>query len=196
VWGPPAGRVLWAECATGSGLHTYPDLELLEVVDPYLGQVTAGDGDLTVTTIGWHGSVLLRFQTGTWVDPLATDPCPACGRTVPRLVGDLVPSAWELAGTAEDGGACTIDLRGAAAVLSTVPGVAAWRCELRGPEGRGVGDRLVVELAGSVPADQLTRMHGRLTAATGVTPEVRAGADAASVERRIAELGGVFVDLR
>jgi hypothetical protein len=196
VWGPEAGRVLWAECATGSGLHTYPDLELLEVVDPYLGQVTAGDGDLTVTTIGWHGSVLLRFQTGTWVDPLATDPCPSCSRTVPRLVGDLVPSAWELAGTAEDGGACTIDLRGVAAVLSTVPGVAAWRCELRGSEGLGAGDRLVVEVAGSVPADQLTRLHGRLTAATGITPEVLAGTDAATVERRIAELGGVFVDLR
>jgi hypothetical protein len=196
VWGPPVGRVLWAECATGSGLHTYPDLDLLEVVDPYLGQVTDRDGDLTVTTIGWHGSVLLRFQTGTWIDPLATDPCPSCGRTVPRLVGDLVPSAWELAGTADDGEACTIDLRGAAAVLATVPGVATWRCELRGPEGRGVGDRLVVEVAGAVPADQLTRLHGRLTAATGITPEVIAGADAATVDRRIAELDGVFVDLR
>jgi hypothetical protein len=196
VWGPPAGRVLWGECAAGSGLHTYPDLELLEVVDPFLGQVTGGDGDLTLTTIGWHGSVLLRFQTGTWVDPLAIEPCPSCGRTVPRVVGDLAPAAWELAGTAEDGQPCTIDLRGAAAVLATVPGVATWRCELRGPEARGVGDRLVVEVGGPVPSDQLARLHARLGAASGLSPEVTVGADPAAVDRRTAELGGVFVDLR
>jgi hypothetical protein len=196
VWGPAAGRVLWAECAAGSGLHTNPDLELLEVVDPFLGQVTDGDGDLTVTTIGWHGSALVRFQTGTWIDPLAVDPCPACGRTVPRVVGDLALSAWELGGRAEDGQPCTIDLRGVAAVLATVPGVQTWRCELRGPEGRGLGDRLVVEVAGALPPDQTARLHDRLAAATGITPELVLDRDAATIDGRTTELGGIFADLR
>jgi hypothetical protein len=196
VWGPAAGRVLWAECAAGSGLHTNPDLEVLEVVDPFLGQVTDGDGDLTLTTLGWHGSTLVRFQTGTWVDPLAFDRCPSCGRTVPRVVGDLAVSAWELDGTGPDGQRCTIDLRGVAAVLATVPGVQTWRCELLGADRPGQGDRLVVEVAGEIASDQVGRLRDRLSAATGITPELALGGDAGSIDRRTAELGGVFVDLR
>jgi hypothetical protein len=49
---------------------------VLEVVDPMTGQPTDADGDLTITTMGWHGTVLLRVQTGTWVDPLTTAPVP------------------------------------------------------------------------------------------------------------------------
>ena len=53
LWGPADGRALWAECDEGSGLHTYPDLEVLEVLDPITGEPTEVDGDLTVTTSGW-----------------------------------------------------------------------------------------------------------------------------------------------
>jgi hypothetical protein len=196
LWGPAAGRVLWAECAVGSGLHTNPDLELLEVVDPFHGQVTDGDGDLTLTTIGWHGTVLLRFQTGTWVDPIESGPCAACGRTVPRLVGDVVPNAWELAVTTEHGRQRTVDLRGAAAVLTTVPAIEAWRCELRGPTEGMSGDRLITEVAAQLSADQRARLEERITVATGLAPELSVGVPRVDVERRIDELGGVFADLR
>jgi phenylacetate-coenzyme A ligase PaaK-like adenylate-forming protein len=198
LWGPAAGRVLWAECAAGSGLHTTPDLELVEVVDPFLGQATDGDGDgdLTITTIGWHGTVLLRFQTGTWVDPLATSPCPSCGRTVPRVVGDLLPDAWELSAIGARGTSTTVDLRGVAAVLATLPAVEAWRCELRGPAGTRRGDRLVVEVAGRLTAEQTSRVEQRIEVAAGLLPELAVVADRAAVERRTDELGGVFADLR
>jgi hypothetical protein len=196
LWGPAAGRVLWAECAADSGLHTTPDLELAEVVDPFLGEVTDGDGDLTVTTIGWHGTVLLRFQTGTWVDPLDTSPCPSCGRTVPRVVGDLLPDAWELSAIGRHGTTTTVDLRGVAAVLATVPAVEAWRCELRGPAGARRGDRLVVEVAGRLTAEQTRRVEQRIEVAAGPLPELVVVADRAAVERRTDELGGVFADLR
>jgi hypothetical protein len=196
VWGPAAGRVLWAECAAGSGLHTYPDLEHLELVDPFTGQPTHDDGDLTLTTIGWHGTVLLRFQTGAWVDPLETGPCPSCKRTVPRLVGLPVPDAWDLAVTGDAGRPVTVDLRGVAVVLSTLPGVGAWRCELLGPTGRVHSDRLVLEVAGQLSSDQQLRLRERIGAASGLTPEVRVTADAAAVQRAIDEAGSVFVDLR
>jgi hypothetical protein len=195
VWGPAAGRALWAECAAGSGLHTYPDLEHLEVVDPFTGQPTDGDGDLTLTSVGWHGTVLLRFQTGAWVDPLDTTPCPSCKRTLPRLVGLPVPDAWDLVATGDDGRPVPVDLRGVALVLSTVPGIGAWRCELRGPAGAGPSDRLVVEVAGQLATDQRVRLADRIAAAAGITPEVRAG-DAGAVQRAIDEAGSVFVDLR
>jgi hypothetical protein len=196
LWGPAAGRVLWAECAAGSGLHTDPDLEILEVVDPFHGQVTDGDGDLTLTTIGWHGTVLLRFQTGTWVDPLESGPCASCRRTVPRLVGDLVPSAWELGVAVEHGRRGTVDLRGVASVLGTVPAVEAWRCELRGPAEGIPRDRLIVEVAGQLSADQRARVQDRITVATGLEPELAVGVTRGDVERRSDELGGVFADLR
>jgi phenylacetate-coenzyme A ligase PaaK-like adenylate-forming protein len=196
LWGPAAGRVLWAECAVGCGLHTYPDLELLEVVDPFTGTVTDGDGDLTLTTIGWHGTALLRFQTGAWVDPLDTSPCPSCGRTVPRLVGDVVPDAWELPATGDRGEGTTVDLRGVAAVLATVPGVETWRCELLGPDERGPNDRLVVEVAGQLSSEQRARLADRVAAASGLVPELRTDVVGAEVDRRIDELGGVFADLR
>jgi hypothetical protein len=196
VWGPAAGRVLWAECAAGSGLHTNPDLELLELVDPFDGQVTDGDGDLTLTTLGWHGTVLLRFQTGVWVDPIDRSTCSMCGRTVPRLVGDPAPEAWELDVTGDHGKTTTVDLRGVASVLGRLPGVEAWRCELRGPNDRVPRDRLVVEVAGSLSSDQRARLQDRLASATGLVPELRVDAGRQDVERRIDELGGVFADLR
>ena len=35
-------RVLWGECAPGSGLHTYPDLDLVDLVDPETGGTRHG----------------------------------------------------------------------------------------------------------------------------------------------------------
>jgi hypothetical protein len=193
VWGPAAGRVLWAECAAGSGLHTYPDLELLEVVDPFTGQPTDADGDLTLTTLGWHGTVLLRLQTGAWVDPLATGPCPSCKRTVPRLTGTVVPDAWELGVRDERGRATTVDLRGVAMVLSSTPGVEAWRAELRPGTA---GDDLLVEVAGAIPGDARHRLAARVAGACGLEPTLVLDADASAVEEAVAEAGGVFVDQR
>jgi hypothetical protein len=197
LWGPDLGRSLWAECAEGHhGLHTTPDLELLEVVDPMSGQPTDGDGDLTITTMGWHGTVLLRVQTGTWVDPLTMEPCPGCGRTVPRVVGEMAPRAWQLPMTPEGSRARHVDLRGVPSVLASTTGVAAWRAELRGPTDRVPGDRLVVEIAGELTRSERTDLEERLELACGVAPHLAVGVHRAAIERAIDELGGVFADLR
>ncbi|MEX1161979.1 MAG: hypothetical protein WEB03_00210 [Nitriliruptor sp.] len=197
LWGPSVSRSLWAECVEGGGgLHTYPDLEVLEVLDPLTGRVTDGDGDLTLTSAGWHGTVHLRFQTGTWVDPLTTDPCPGCGRDVPRLVGDLVPHAWELPVALDGGVRGTIDLRGIAAVVARTSWVTAWRAELRGPDERVPRDRLVVELAGTGPRSDTGRLERALEAATGLAPEVIAGVHEDEVVRGIDAAGGVLADRR
>lgn len=64
LFAPDEARALWAEDRDApNGLVTYPDHEILEVVDPITGQPTDGPGDLTITSLGWHGTALLRFQT-------------------------------------------------------------------------------------------------------------------------------------
>ncbi|MEX1178648.1 MAG: hypothetical protein WEB09_09320 [Nitriliruptor sp.] len=197
LWAPDVGRAPWAECAEGGGgLHTYPDLEVLEVLDPLTGRVTDGDGDLTVTSLGWHGTAHVRFQTGTWVDPLATDPCPGCSRTVPRITGDVAPHAWELTVDLDGGERGTIDLRGIAAVVAGLDGIEAWRAELRGPDERVPRDRLLIELAGGADPGEAAGLERRFEAATGLVPELTVGVHPDEVARSIDEVGGVLADRR
>jgi hypothetical protein len=88
AWAPAGARALWVECSSG-GLHTWPDAEVVEVVDPLTDRrVAAGsDGELLWTALGWRGTVLMRFHTGA-LGRLDPSPC-RCGRTTPRLA--LVP---------------------------------------------------------------------------------------------------------
>jgi hypothetical protein len=195
LWGPSAGRVLWAECAPGTGLHTYPDLEVLEVLDPMTGLPTAVDGDLTVTSAGWHGTALVRFQTGARADPVVVDtPCPGCGRTVPRLVGDVLPHAWEVPAVQDSGEVEHVDLRGV--VVAGLDGVTSWRAELRGPDERVARDRLVVALGGASQRRDLLTITGRFARSTGITPEVASGLSDAEVAAGIEEAGGILADRR
>lgn len=196
LWGPPEGRSLWAECGAGHGLHTYPDLEVLEVIDPLTGRPTVGDGDLTMTTMGWHGTALLRLQTGTWVDPLATGPCPGCDRTVPRLVGDLAPSAWEVEFAVDDESVVALDLRGVPAVLSSWSQVTAWRAVLQQADGVHAGERFSVEVADGVDPAQQELLQSQLADACGVMPELVVGVHPEELAWAIEESGGPFADLR
>lgn len=208
LWAPSEVRAPWAECVEGvsddgsTGLHTYPDLELLELVNPVTGRATDAssgvalerDGDLTYTSAGWNGTALIRYQTGDYVEQLTSETCPACGRSVPRVVGEVVPGAWQPLLQTPDGEA-RVDLRGAAAVLGSTSGVGAWRLELRGPTQRIKHDRVLVEVA----ADEhdTPGLDERLRAALGVEPtKVKYVADPSTVEAKVTEVGGLFADLR
>jgi hypothetical protein len=195
LWGPGAGRTLWAECDRGGhGLHTFPDLEALEVVDPLTGLPTAEDGDLTVTSLGWHGTAHVRFQTGAWVDPLRDGPCPGCGRNLPRIAGPVEPHAWELPARAVDGRR-TVDLRGVAVAVAGAPWVTSWRAELRTP-GAGGPDGLRVEVAGDASGDEIAALTAAVTACTGADAEVARLPSDADVARAADAAGGVLSDLR
>jgi hypothetical protein len=196
LYGPGAGRTLWAECAEGvHGLHTYPDLEVLEVLDPLTGTPADAHGDLTVTSVGWHGSALVRFQTGVWVDPLSVGECPGCGRTVPRIVGEVTPHAWELPVATGAGHEGAVDLRGVGVVAAATPGVTDWRVEVQSPAEGSSADRVLVEFAGGLQADR-ERLERQLEVATGVAPELTVGLSAAQVREGAATAGGVLADRR
>ncbi len=94
VLGFTESKKCWIECSGGreTGFHTYPDLDLFEIVDPETGeQVPDGTtGELVYTPLDGRGSLILRYRTGDLVNGgMTREPCPACGRTVPRFSSDL-----------------------------------------------------------------------------------------------------------
>jgi phenylacetate-CoA ligase len=130
------GRVAWMECreavekGESSGYHLYPDREFIEIIDPESGEpVGEGEeGEIVYTSLGWHGSVLLRYRTGDTVkEGLTFEPCPHCKRTVPRL-GSTINRLSEnkefqltkLKGT-------LVDLNAFYPLLSGHPGVQEWQ---------------------------------------------------------------------
>lgn len=89
-WAPPGVRAAWVRCPGGVGYHTWPTDELVEIVDTD-GRPTE-EGRLVWSAVGWHGSVWLRVAPGPRAR-LDTAPCPACGRTTPR-VAPIARPAW------------------------------------------------------------------------------------------------------
>lgn len=96
TYGFTEARCAWVECPTDldvcSGYHTYPDKEIFEIVDPDSGQVKSEgeDGELVYTNIDARGSCLMRYRTGDLVKGgIKYEPCPYCGRTVPRISNDI-----------------------------------------------------------------------------------------------------------
>src|SRR5688572_1935410 len=94
VLGFTEARKCWAECPgeAAGGFHTYPDLELIEIIDPTTGKpVAEGEtGELVYTNLTGRGSCVLRYRTGDLiVGGMSFQPCPHCGRTVPRLASQL-----------------------------------------------------------------------------------------------------------
>ena len=196
LFAPAEARALWAESRDApGGLVTYPDLEILEVVDPITGQPTDGPGDLAITSMGWHGTALLRFQTGTYVGGIDREP--DGNGTAPRVTGPIVPRAWQLPFETSDLGVRHLDLRAAGAVLSTAPNVHAWRVEVRGPTARIKHDRFAVEVGGVLDAAAEEDLLQSLARATGITPsQVKSVADPVLVEQKVTEHGSPFADLR
>jgi hypothetical protein len=152
---PDGHRLPWAECRESggrTGLHTHPDLELLDLVAPETGEAPTGPGtrELVVTQLALRGSALLRWRTGDLVDGVAPEACPSCGRTVPRVQGlrraALVPELQLREGPV------AVDLRAVAGAVVGRRGVADWRVVV-GRDARDRHDELLVHLALTGGAD-------------------------------------------
>jgi phenylacetate-coenzyme A ligase PaaK-like adenylate-forming protein len=141
TYGFTEGRVAWSECRPSalskeksSGYHLFPDMEIVEIVDPESGRRKGPgeDGELVYTSLEWRGSVLLRFRTGDLVKGgIDLDPCPYCGRTVPRLGIDITRTSeykefqlTKLKGT-------LVDLNALYPLLSGHKDVMEWQLEMR-----------------------------------------------------------------
>jgi hypothetical protein len=144
VHAPSGARVLWAECRAGgaaAGLHTYPDLDLVQLIDPDTGEPSALGGEVVLSQLGMFGSALLRWRTGDITPaPVDVTACPGCGRRVPRIIG-LHHAALVL--VSDDGR--TLDLRSVAGALSGRTDLADWRVVV-GPRERDGRGQVVVHV--------------------------------------------------
>lgn len=80
------GKAAWLECKEGCGYHLYPDFEFIEVVDKNGEAVNEGEkGEIVYTSLGWRGTVFLRYKTGDITKGIYYEKCPHCQRTLPRI---------------------------------------------------------------------------------------------------------------
>lgn len=172
---PDGHRLLWGECrqsAGSTGLHTYPDLEIVQTVDPETGEQSARPGpyEVVLTQLGLRGSALLRWRTGDLADAVEENKCASCGRTVPRVLGlrggALVPELMLRTGTR------SVDLRAVASALSGRPDVSDWRVVLGGSVRDGSDELLVyvVPPAQAEGADVAVAVARDLRLAAGLLP--------------------------
>lgn len=138
TYGFTEARMAWAECPTRdnayTGYHLYPDLAVFEVIDPKTGEVVpeGEDGELVFTPLHARASTVFRYRTGDRVrGGLQYEPCPHCGRTMPRISSDLTRESsladlqlLKVKGT-------LINLEDCAMLLGSMPEVEEWQIELR-----------------------------------------------------------------
>jgi phenylacetate-coenzyme A ligase PaaK-like adenylate-forming protein len=139
TYGFTEAKLAWSECpfdedAGSAGYHVDPDLALLEIVDPHTGEPRGeGEpGEIVFTPLDARGSVVVRYRTGDCIDGgLFHDPCPFCGRNVPRLAGEISRHADVRELRMEKLKGTLIDFNQLEHVLDNFMHIGTWQIELR-----------------------------------------------------------------
>jgi len=162
TYGFTEARMAFTECPTAdnsyTGYHVYPDMAIFEVVDPATGEVVPEgcDGELVFTPLQGRGSTVFRYRTGDLVrGGITWEPCPHCGRTLPRIHSDIRRDSntkdlrlVKVKGT-------MVNLEDCAQVLGSIPEVEEWQVELRKKDDDPLEvDELVVHLAVRDPSQR------------------------------------------
>jgi len=139
TYGFTEAKMAWAECPhqpdeISGGYHLYPDLGLFEIINPKTGMVVqqGSPGELVFTPLDARGSVVLRYRTGDYIDGgMIYGTCPHCGRTLPRLMGNISRSSEIKSMQLDKIKGTLIDFNQLEHVLDDAPNVGAWQLELR-----------------------------------------------------------------
>ena len=138
TYGFTEARMAFGECPTSyeqtSGYHLYPDLGVFELIDPQSGEpVGEGEtGEIVYTPISGHGTILCRYRTGdVAVGGMTWEPCPHCGRTVPRIASELKRSSDQKAMNLTKIKGTLVDLPAMGETLSSMPEVEEWQVVLK-----------------------------------------------------------------
>ncbi len=138
TYGFTEARMAWGQCplrpGEQGGYHLFPDMGVFEVIDPETGAVKdeGEPGELVYTPLDVRGSVVLRYRTGDYVDGgISWQPCPDCGRTVPRIEGNIsrVSGRQELHFDKVKGALVNFD--SLQHILDDAPEIAEWQVEIR-----------------------------------------------------------------
>ncbi len=139
TYGFTEAKMAFGECpfphdGEPSGYHLYPDLALVEIVDPKSGEPLppGTPGEIVFTPLDARGSVVLRYRTGDIIDGgLHCEPCPNCGRSVPRLVGRISRQSEFREMRFDKVKGTLINFNDLENVLEELTGVGTWQVELR-----------------------------------------------------------------
>lgn len=177
-YGATEMRCAYNECSPFSGYHTYPDFQIVEIVDPKTGkQMEPGEsGAIAITDLDGGGSVLLRYLPGDIAKRGITyGKCESCGRTVPRILGPIERlqdystkiNLINIKGT-------TVNLNIITDLLSSTEGIEEYFIEIyKNPTD--LSDELVVYLAieKDVERDKIFQLvTKRIKTETEITPKV------------------------
>lgn len=182
TYGFTEAKMAWPECPSNSlgaptGYHVSSDLGIVEIIDPETGEsLPPGNaGEIVFTALDSRGSVVLRYRTGDQIDGgLVYDACPGCGRTCPRLIGNIsrVSDKRELALDKLKG--TLVDFNALERVLDDIEGIGAWQIELRKRNDDPFeADEVIIHLAadGSEPTSGLeTAVRRHFRAVTEMRP--------------------------
>lgn len=139
TYGFTESKMAWAECPcprdkTSAGYHLYPDLGIVEIVNPKTGEIVRDGqpGEIVFTPLAARGTVVLRYRTGDCVDGgLTYEPCPYCRRAVPRLVGKISRSSEVKEMNLDKIKGTLVDFNELEHALDDAPHVGSWQLELR-----------------------------------------------------------------
>lgn len=162
TYGFTEAKYAWGECPTpidvSSGYHTYPDMEVFEIIDPKTGEVKGEgeDGEIVYTSLMGRGSCVVRYRTGDLVKGgIIYKPCPHCGCTTPRISNDISRASnikdlqlSKIKGT-------LVNLNDLDIILSAEKSVEEWQVEIKKKNNDPYEvDELIVYLCTAKGADQ------------------------------------------
>jgi phenylacetate-CoA ligase len=139
TYGFTEAKMAWAECpfpngAPSAGYHLYPDLGVVEIINPKTGEVVPDGqpGEIIFTPLDARGSAVLRYRTGDFTDGgITMEPCPYCHRAVPRLTGNISRSSEIREMNLDKIKGTLVDFNELEHVLDDAPHIGAWQVELR-----------------------------------------------------------------
>lgn len=139
TYGFTEAKMAWAECPfphdqASGGYHLNPDLGIIEIIDPKTGAPLppGHPGEIVFTPLDARGSVVLRYRTGDYTDGgLTYKPCPYCGRTLPRLLGNISRRSEVKEMNLDKIKGTLVDFNELEHVLDDAPHIGAWQVELR-----------------------------------------------------------------
>jgi len=182
TYGFTEAKMAWAECPVAvdespSGYHLYPDLGIIEVVDPRSGIVVpeGEPGEIVFTPLDARGTVVLRYRTGDIIEGgLVYATCPHCGRTVPRLLGKISRNSEIKSMQIDKLKGTLVDFNQLEHVLDDAPSIDAWQLVIRKCNDDPMElDELVLHVhkLGDASDDKVTReLNNRFLERTEIRP--------------------------
>ncbi len=182
TYGFTEAKTAWPECAypadaEPSGYHLYPDLGIVEIIDPETGEpVEDGQpGEIVYTPLDARGTVVIRYRTGDLIDGgLIYDPCPHCGRQSPRLTGRISRVSNRKSMQLDKFKGTLVDFNELEHLLDDEASVGSWQLELRKANDDPLDlDELIVHVTneGALSEGEVRRkVENRFARATEIRP--------------------------